>query len=264
MADGKILIRKVKQLIKFEGGNEGDLTGLWHEDAKGIIEKSENGELTGVLYDAALALLRPFVPRNTYENIGQAFDAAIQTMVSEGITTYMDACVKPYLFEVYNTKYATNADGLPRGFLSIAFTHELIKKITLEANSKTSLSEIVKISENSKLTVNTVKFFMDGVYEDKTAYTHHHYCCVDHHGLKHFDEKELNHFAALLHKKGIRCHIHAIGEQAVRMALDALENAHEQNPGTPDPRHYIAHNQVVREVDYGRFLKYNILLSLIS
>lgn len=79
-----------------------ELSGLWHEENKGVIQKDENGELTGVLIDAALHLIKPFLPTDHLKDIDQAFKSASDILLSEGITTYIDACVKPYLFHGYD------------------------------------------------------------------------------------------------------------------------------------------------------------------
>lgn len=51
---------------------------------------------------------------------------------------------------------------------------------------------------------------------------------------------------------GFQVHFHAIGDRAVREALDALEAARDAN-GTTDGRHHIAHIQVIHPEDLPRF-----------
>jgi len=141
-------------------------------------------------------------------------------MMEAGITSYMDACVKPYLYKLYNDKYMEKGTVIPRALLSIAFTNDLLNR--LKAGDK-SLSEVTGIHGSERLFVNTVKFFMDGVMEDKTGLIHNHYCCTDHHGLQPFNEKELKSHACYLHKRGIQCHIHAVGDAAIKLALDSFD-----------------------------------------
>ena len=53
-------------------------------------------------------------------------------------------------------------------------------------------------------------------------------------------------------------HIHAIGERAVREALDAFEHARTAN-GASDHRHHIAHIQVVHPDDIPRFRELGVV-----
>ena len=55
-----------------------------------------------------------------------------------------------------------------------------------------------------------------------------------------------------LDAEGFQVHVHAIGERAVREALDAFEAARAAN-GPNDHRHHIAHIQVVHPDDVPRF-----------
>jgi predicted amidohydrolase YtcJ len=56
---------------------------------------------------------------------------------------------------------------------------------------------------------------------------------------------------------GFQVHFHAIGDRAVREALDALEAARSAN-GPNDLRHHIAHIQVIHPDDIPRFAALNV------
>ena len=56
----------------------------------------------------------------------------------------------------------------------------------------------------------------------------------------------------LLDAQGFQVHLHAIGDRAVREALDAIEAARAAN-GANDHRHHIAHLQVMHPDDIPRF-----------
>jgi predicted amidohydrolase YtcJ len=55
-----------------------------------------------------------------------------------------------------------------------------------------------------------------------------------------------------LDRRGFQCHFHAIGDGAVRLALDAVQAARETN-GPSDHRHHIAHVELIHPDDIGRF-----------
>ena len=57
---------------------------------------------------------------------------------------------------------------------------------------------------------------------------------------------------------GFQVHFHAIGDRAVREALDAVEVARAAN-GPTDGRHHIAHIQVIHPADIGRFAALDVV-----
>ena len=61
-----------------------------------------------------------------------------------------------------------------------------------------------------------------------------------------------------LDSHGFQCHFHAIGDRAVRSALDAVEEALRQN-GPGNNRHHIAHIQVIHPDDVARFTALNVI-----
>ena len=71
-------------------------------------------------------------------------------------------------------------------------------------------------------------------------------------GLSFVDPELLKRAVTRLDAEGFQVHIHAIGDRAVREALDAFEAARGAN-GPNDHRHHIAHLQVVNPEDVPRF-----------
>jgi len=103
----------------------------------------------------------------------------------------------------------------------------------------------------------TVKIMTDGVLENYTGALLEPYCdgCgghTDNHGLSFVDRDELAAAVTELDAVGFQVHMHAIGDRAVRNALDAVEAAQRAN-GRNDHRHHIAHIQVVQPEDVPRF-----------
>jgi predicted amidohydrolase YtcJ len=63
---------------------------------------------------------------------------------------------------------------------------------------------------------------------------------------------DLNPFVVAADAAGIDVHIHALGDRAVRQALDAIELARAANPGA-DTRHTLAHVEQITDADVPRF-----------
>ena len=95
---------------------------------------------------------------------------------------------------------------------------------------------------------------VDGIIENQTASMIEPYCAGcggptgDNHGLDYVDRDLLIAAVTELDALGFQVHMHAIGDRAVRNALDAVEAARaRQRPS--DNRHHIAHLQVIQPAD---------------
>jgi hypothetical protein len=109
----------------------------------------------------------------------------------------------------------------------------------------------------------TVKIMTDGVLENYTGALLEPYCdgCGGHtgnHGLSYVDREELAAAVTELDRLGFQVHMHAIGDRAVRNALDAVAAARSVN-GDSDRRHHIAHIQVVQPSDVPRFASLGVI-----
>ena len=97
----------------------------------------------------------------------------------------------------------------------------------------------------------------DGVAENFTAAMLEPYldgcgCHTDNDGLSFVDPVGLREYVTRLDAAGFQVHFHALGDRAVREALDAVEAARAAN-GPTDGRHHLAHLQVVHPDDIPRF-----------
>ena len=225
---------------------------------RGLVEKDKEGNPTGCLHERAMDLVSEYFPKRKPEEYTNALHASADIFLKEGITSCTDAMVITRHCQHFQEIYSQQSDQLPRASLSILWNEELEEKINTWKGDKFTLYELLGIPERDKLKVNTVKFLVDGVLESKTAALEEPYIGKDENdfGIKNFEEDQLNEHVAKLHANGIQAHFHAIGDRAVRMALDAVEYAKKkagENTNIKDPRHYIAHNQIVKERDYKRF-----------
>ena len=103
----------------------------------------------------------------------------------------------------------------------------------------------------------SVKLMMDGVLENFTGamlepYLDGHGGTTDNRGLLQLDADGLMDWVPQLDALGFQPHFHAIGDRAVRVALDAVEAARRAN-GPSDTRPHIAHIQVIHPDDVARF-----------
>ena len=105
----------------------------------------------------------------------------------------------------------------------------------------------------------TVKLMLDGVAENFTAAMTAPYrdacgCATGNAGLSFIDPAALPGYVTALDALGFQTHFHALGDRAVRDALDAIEAARAAN-GPRDTRPHLAHLQVVHPDDVPRFAR---------
>ncbi|MGZ4153338.1 MAG: amidohydrolase, partial [Actinomycetota bacterium] len=103
----------------------------------------------------------------------------------------------------------------------------------------------------------SIKIMQDGIVENFTAgslqpYLDGHGNATDNAGLSFVDPVALKGYVTRLDAEGFQVHFHALGDRAVREALDAIEAARRAN-GMNDLRHHLAHIQIVHPDDVPRF-----------
>ena len=111
------------------------------------------------------------------------------------------------------------------------------------------------------LEAGAVKFYLDGVIESHTAAMLAPYSDdPKQSGSLRWAEVEYKRKVAELDKLGIQVFTHAIGDRAVRLALDAYGEAAKAN-GTRDMRHRIEHIETITADDIPRFGKLGVIAS---
>lgn len=107
----------------------------------------------------------------------------------------------------------------------------------------------------------TVKLMLDGVAENYTASLLEPYLSEGapgtNRGIDFIEPLALQDIVITLDRLGFQCHFHAIGDRAVRNALDAIQAARAQN-GDTGGRHHIAHLEFVNSLDVPRFRELDV------
>jgi len=109
---------------------------------------------------------------------------------------------------------------------------------------------------------NRVKMFMDGVLESYTAFTLRPYPGKpESHGEEIFSAEHFNRACIHADRLGLQISVHAVGDGAVRRALDGFEAAQKAN-GKRDSRHRIEHIEVISPQDMPRFAELGVVASM--
>jgi predicted amidohydrolase YtcJ len=107
-----------------------------------------------------------------------------------------------------------------------------------------------------------VKFFLDGVIETHTAAMLEVYAnAPSSRGSLLWNPEAYKRYVAELDRRHIQVFTHAIGDRAIRLALDSYENAGRVN-GTKDARHRVEHIEDPAAADIPRFGKLGVVASM--
>jgi hypothetical protein len=214
----------------------------------GRIERDpKTGEPSGTLRETTFKLVEDVIPDYSIEERKNAL-LAYQDMANRvGITLSHDAMLDTQAIAAFNELAEEKKLKMRfRGSITIEPDKDLKQQIRTVVDER---------SKNTHPFFQTLaaKIFVDGVVEGGTAYLlepyeHKPEFC----GEPIWNSEILSKTCAALDKEGIQIHLHVIGDAAIKISLDALENAYEQNGGR-DSRHLATHLQLVEPDDIQRF-----------
>ena len=222
----------------------------------GEIPHRADGSVLGTLREwGATDLVSAVMPARDEKLRVAALGTAADYFLARGVTWVQDAWVEP-------ADVATYLAAARAGALRMRFN------LALYADPRYFDAQVAQFAESRRhveqtgsplLTANTVKFFADGVIENETGALLAPYCSGLHsHGMRTWEGDSLAEAARRVDELGLQIHIHAIGDAAIRQALDAIEYTVARNPAR-DRRPVIAHVQLADDADLGRFAKLGVI-----
>jgi hypothetical protein len=226
-----------------------------------IVRDATTGEPTGVLKEGAYDLLDDVLPRPSRAEILTATRRTIADLHQTGITAVQDAGIEPDEVGLWR-------DLLDEGSL------RLRSRIALPMHPGPSLAEwrttldgyealVGDLRGGPWLDAGILKGFVDGVIETRTAAMLAPYVDDDSTGRPEWEPTELDAFVAEADRRGWQVELHAIGDAAVRMSLDAFEHAANNNaPPARGRRHRVEHVEIVDRADVDRFGRLGVIASM--
>lgn len=215
-----------------------DIHGRTADPPGGTVDRDSTGELTGIFIETAMSLISPFVQRR--RDPAEDLARAVRKAHSLGITGAHDFD-RTGIWSAAQ-RLAAN-DALPFRLLLSVPASKLDTAEALELRSAWG---------DERLRIGAVKFFADGTLGSGTALLESEYEDGTGTGMEVISRPELEDRCARARKAGLTVAIHAIGDRAVRNALDAIEGAiHRGGPFPLPPR--IEHIQLARDEDFPRF-----------
>ncbi len=225
------------------------------DPADGRIERDAAGAPQGTLHEGAMALVKRIVPRPEPAEVERGLLQGQAYLHALGITAWQEAIVGEY------PTMPNVTDAYPALAARDELTGRVVGALWWDRNrGLEQVDELVAIRERTsggRYLATTVKIMQDGVLENFTGcmlepYLDHRGEATENRGLAYVDPSLLRDIVTALDAHGFQVHIHAIGDKAVRDALDAIGAARAAN-GFRDTRHHVAHLQVVHPDDVRRF-----------
>jgi predicted amidohydrolase YtcJ len=234
------------------------ITNSTPDPAGGRIVRDENGVATGVLVDAAQALVTRVLPQQTEAEGRQMLDRALQNMASVGLTSVHDAGITIGEDRLYRD-YADHGKLSARIYAMIGGTgpdfDQLAKNGPLPSYGKDMYA------------LRAVKLYADGALGSRGAALLAPYSDDPHsHGLLFHTNKEIDAMITKAIRKGYQVNVHAIGDAGNKQILDTFAKEIPANKAganrADDARHRIEHAQVVTPGDIPRFKSIGIIPSM--
>jgi predicted amidohydrolase YtcJ len=220
-----------------------------------IVRNPATGDPTGFLKEAAGSLVMKNIPQPTREEERNRLTKAVHYASSLGLTRLISAgadAERVNLFDEIRQKGDLTTRLYMARFVTPPVSPDVIK--VLEENRKKYSDDWIDLAP--------VKFLLDGVIEAHTAamlepYTND----PGNSGQLYFNPDKYKEAVMQLDHLGFQIFTHAIGDRAIRLALDAYEAANKAN-GRTDARDKIEHIEDPSAGDIPRFGKLGVIASM--
>ena len=220
-----------------------------------IVRDSETGEPTGALKEAASELIERVVPKPTRAEKLAALQQGIAEANRNGLVRMHSAGGDFEELELYDELRGSGALTV-RMYIAYFLNPPALKPETIE-----TIEEARRRFNDEWLSAGAVKTMLDGVVESHTAAMLAPYAddrSVS--GKMFWEADKYKQSVAELNRRGFQIFTHAIGDAAVRLALDAYEQAHQAN-GSRDTRPRIEHIETISSADISRFGRLGVIAS---
>jgi len=227
------------------------------DPANGIIVRdAKTGEATGALKEAAGRLVRKIIPEPSRQDRLEALRQAMHYANSLGVVRVHIAGSDNAYLDIYD-------EIRQKGALTVRF----YSAGSAEAPELTPAA--VEMMEQNRrkyhdewLDTGAVKFYLDGVIEAHTAAMLAPYSDDPaQSGHPTWNPAKYKQAVAELDRRGFQLFTHAIGDRAIRLALDAYEEANKAN-GRKDARDRVEHIEDPSADDIPRFGKLGVIASM--
>jgi predicted amidohydrolase YtcJ len=223
----------------------------------GRIDRDEAGDPNGLLREQAQAAVRTLIPQYTIAEVKEGLLAACDRLASWGFTSFSDAGVSHDAMVAYQELVDENKLPLRAGLMVRALATsgqpgylQDLKTVGIHAGFG-----------NERLRILGTKFICDGSMSGWTAAMYEPYANEpSERGIIVMDPEELTEGMVESHKAGLRPLVHAIGDRAIDITLDAMEKALKER-ADPDHRMRIEHCSIPTDKAIDRIKRLGVMPS---
>jgi predicted amidohydrolase YtcJ len=209
---------------------------------------------TGVLKEAAMLGVTRHIPARSRDQDLEALRAGMQVAAQHGIGSVQEAGEGQDELELWDA--LREADELT---LRVRLAFDMVPGLDASAwKERLNLYEDIARAHKSDhwITTGILKAFADGVVESRTAAMLEPYEGTTSRGEPLWAPDELAEAVHAADARGWQVQVHAIGDAAIRQALDAFATA------TRDLRHRIEHIEAPSPLDIPRFAELGVIASM--
>jgi predicted amidohydrolase YtcJ len=221
-------------------------------------QRDENGEPRGWITEGAASEFVNHFMKITPETEGYILEF-LQYLRGQGVTTLLDAGNFGLDDEVYAAISRFDKNGtLPLRYHG-AYT------IFLPDQYPGAVAELKRLRDaysSERVRIDTMKLFLDGVIETRTAYMTEPY--LDRpgkNGHSVLTQEQIKQLILDLHAEDFDMHVHAVGDLAIHSTLNAVEEAKASLSEPLKTQVTICHLEVMRETDFNRFKDLGVIAS---
>jgi len=219
-----------------------------------ILKDRKTGRPTGILKNEAQGLLTRHIPPPSAEFLERALTRAGEECLKYGLTTVHEANASQAVLAALRS-LAAKGQLKNRVYVMLDVTDRQLVEPFLQRGPE--------IDPAHWLTIRCIKIFADGALGSRGAALFEPYSDAPAtRGQLTTSQDTIYQVTSRALKAGMQVAVHAIGDRANRITLDAYEAALREARPTGDPRLRIEHAQVVALEDIPRFTRLNIISSM--
>lgn len=231
----------------------------------GVIVRDAAGRPTGVLQERAQELVNELVLPTSVAELADALGRASSVYAAEGLTHVVEAGIGQGLIGRSPVEAAAYQLARRRGTLRtrVQLMVAADNMHTLLAHRDDGIDVGIDLGLSTgfgddRLRLGPMKIWLDGSLIGRTASVSEPFCDHGHtRGLYQGSAEDMQELIVDAHRAGWRVATHAIGDDAVDLALDAFARAQQAAPW-PQARHRVEHAGVVRPDQVARFARLGV------
>ncbi|MEI5584746.1 MULTISPECIES: amidohydrolase [unclassified Agromyces] len=227
----------------------------------GRIGRDPSGEPDGMLFETAAEQYAwdHLSAQATDADRDAAVERTIAAYLAAGVTTVVDMAFGEAALDAFRRAAARRGGRLPIRVVA----HWYVGHTGVEADDLAQVARAVELARDAGcpgLRVAGIKLVLDGVIDSCTAALRHPYADGSN-AEPIWPLEALEPVVAAADAAGLQVAMHAIGDAAAGIALDALEHAMAVN-GDRDRRHRLEHLEYVERADVARLARLGVVASM--